>query len=77
MGPSLTLDEKKGSPGTTLDCTNAYSSTFGSPLSPRRHISANSAPAYAIDSVADPCTFRVSCSCHRMLFSERNHLLAQ
>ena len=55
VGPSLTLDEKKGRPGTTVDCTNAYSSTFGSPLSPRRHISANRAPAYAMDSVADPC----------------------
>ena len=55
MGPSLTLEEKKGRPGTTVDCTKVYSSTPGSPLSPRRHASANSAPAYAIDSVADPC----------------------
>jgi hypothetical protein len=32
-----------------------YSSTSGSPFRPLRQASAKSAPAYAIDSVAEPC----------------------
>lgn len=54
LGPRRTLEEKKGSSETTLDSTKVYSSTSGSPLRPRKHASANSAPAYAMDSVAEP-----------------------
>ena len=52
--PSLTLVEKKESSGTMLESTYAYSSTLLSPLRPRKQASANSAPAYAIDNVAEP-----------------------
>ncbi len=53
-GPSRTLEAKKGS-SVTCDCTKVGSTTLASPFRPRRHASANSAPAYAIDSVAEPC----------------------
>ena len=59
VGPSLTLEEKKGSSDTTLDSTKVYSSTSGSPLRPRMHASAKRAPAYAMDSVAEPYTTRL------------------
>ena len=55
LGPRRTLEEKKGSSETTLDSTKVYSSTSGSPFRPRKHASANSAPAYAMDRVAEPC----------------------
>lgn len=54
MGPKRTREEKKASSGTTLDSTKVNSSTLGSPLRPLKHASANSAPAYAMDSVAEP-----------------------
>jgi len=54
LGPSLTFDAKNGS-SVTLDSTKLHSTTFGSPLRPRKQASAKSAPAYAMDSVAEPC----------------------
>mmetsp|Transcript_27161 Transcript_27161/g.69129 ORF Transcript_27161/g.69129 Transcript_27161/m.69129 type:complete len:244 (-) Transcript_27161:335-1066(-) len=48
------LEEKKGRPGTTDDCTYAYSVTPFSPACARRQLSAKRAAAYAMDSVALP-----------------------
>jgi hypothetical protein len=48
-----TGEAKKGSSVRWLS-TYAHSTTSGSPSSARRHEAANSAAAYAIDSVAEP-----------------------
>ena len=49
-----TLLEKKSRPGTTEDDRYVHSTTLLWPFRPRSTASENSAPAYAIDSVAEP-----------------------
>ncbi len=53
LRPRRTGEAKKGSSVRWLS-TYAHSTTSGSPSSARRHEAANSAAAYAIDSVAEP-----------------------
>ena len=53
-GPKRTLEAKKGQL-VISEATIVYSAVLGTPFRPRRQESANSAPAYAMDRVAEPC----------------------
>mmetsp|Transcript_35815 Transcript_35815/g.41783 ORF Transcript_35815/g.41783 Transcript_35815/m.41783 type:complete len:246 (-) Transcript_35815:247-984(-) len=55
--PSSTRELKNGTRGSTFDSTNVHSTMPWSPRSAFSRENANSAPAYAIDRVAEPVPF--------------------
>ena len=69
--PSVTL-EAKNAASVILDSTYVHSTMLASPFLARKHASANKAPAYAIESVAEPlpalaATTSVPPSCVRLV----------